>query len=451
METTYTDRYREELSEIFSSILKIDTKFCGNKKRARSDFEKGLISEDILKRVEEADYHTVLDGDASPYALVEEERKLVVRFTSLSEDGSLYLNDINEKFNDLVGRMDAVADTVKIYFKYYNMSLKEFREEVAIMMSEKFSEKKTSIEDRMQALKNELGSNASKNDKYKALEEQLKGLDEEEENVLNNVRKSSFDVLMEFIIRKYSLNEDYYRWFRVRKNKENQKNGIVPEDSTEVMLEEQNNIRRLNESTIIYKDLDDKLKDTQRMINEFAVESLAITTDIGRRLSLNPHYSKKECYELFQKFFELAIFFDYCASYCEESSVINSFEIFNKFYERKFVNAKSVDPNEFKFKLIEDVLQHYIRKAKIYSQLLAERKVDVENWYDRLSYSSDELAIMVRNTNDYAADINDNKAYLDGYLSIDMLDRLYISLNEYFDFISKKEKTSFTFKKDNEQ
>ena len=90
METTYTDRYREELSEIFSSILRIDTKFCGNKKRARSDFEKGLISEEVLKRVEEADYHTVLDGDASPYALSDEDRKVVIRFTSLSEDGSLY-------------------------------------------------------------------------------------------------------------------------------------------------------------------------------------------------------------------------------------------------------------------------------------------------------------------------------------------------------------------------
>ena len=450
METTYTDRYREELSEIFSSILRIDTKFCGNKKRARSDFEKGLISEEVLKRVEEADYHTVLDGDASPYALSDEDRKLVIRFTSLSEDGSLYLNDINEKFNELVGRMDAVADTVKIYFKYYNMSLKEFREEVAIMMSEKFSKKKTAIEDKMQALKNELGSNASKNDEYKALEEQLKNLDEEEENVLNNVRKSSFDVLMEFIIRKYSLNEDYYRWFRVRKNKENYNNGIVPEDSTEVMLEEQNNVRRLNESAAIYKDLDDKLKDTYRIISEFSVEALSIPTSIGRRLSLSPNYSKKECYELFQNFFELAISFDYCASFCEENGIINSFEVFNKIYERLFANAKSVDPNEFKTKLIEDVLQHYVRKSKIYSQLLAERKVDLENWYDRLSYSSNKLAIMVRNSNDYIADINDDNVYLDGYLSVDMLDRLYISLNEYFDFVSKKEKSSFTFKKDNE-
>jgi hypothetical protein len=48
------------------------------------------------------------------------------------------------------------------------------------------------------------------------------------------------------------------------------------------------------------------------------------------------------------------------------------------------------------------------------------------------------------------ADINDDNVYLDGYLSGDMLDRLYISLNEYFDFVSKKEKSSFTFKKDNE-
>ena len=217
------------------------------------------------------------------------------------------------------------------------------------------------------------------------------------------------------------------------------------------MLEEQNNVRRLNESASIYKDLDDKLKDTYRIISEFSVEALSIPTSIGRRLSLSPNYSKKECYELFQNFFELAIFFDYCASFCEENGIINSFEVFNKIYERLFANAKSVDPNEFKTKLIEDVLQHYVRKSKIYSQLLAERKVDLENWYDRLSYSSDKLAIMVRNSNDYIADINDDNVYLDGYLSVDMLDRLYISLNEYFDFVSKKEKSSFTFKKDNEQ
>lgn len=450
METTYTDRYKEELSEIFSSILRIDTRFCGNKKRAKSDFENGLISEEIYRKVEEADYHTVLDGEASPYALSDEDRNLVIRFTSLSEDGSLYLNDINEKFNDLIGRMDVVADTVKIYFKYYNMSLKEFREEVALMISEQFDNKKTNILTKMQALKSDLGEKADSNAEYKALEGKLKAIEEDEENVINNARKSSFDVLMAFIIRKYSLNEDYYKWFRVRKNKENQSNGIVPEDSTEVMLEEQNNVRRLNESSDIYKDLDDKLKDAYRIISEFSVESLGISTDIGRRLSLSQHYSKKECYQLFDKFFELAIFFDYCASFYEENGVINSYEVFNKFYERKFVNAKSVDPNEFKTILIEDVLAHYVRKAKIYAQLLAERKVDLENWYDRLSYSSDKLAIMTRNSNDYITDIADDRIYLEGYLSSDMLDRLYVSLNEYFDFISTKDKTSFTFRKDSE-
>lgn len=451
MEATYTDRYREELSEIFSSILRIDTRFCGNKKRAKSDFENGLISEETYRRVEEADYHTVLDGDASPYALSDEDRKLVIRFTSLSEDGSLYLNDINEKFNELIGRMDVVADTVKIYFKYYNLSLKELREEVVLMVSEQFDSKKTNILNKMETLKSELGGNTAGNNEYKALEDKLEAIEEDKENVINNVRKSSFDVLMAFVIRKYSLNEDYYKWFRVRKNKENHSNGIVPEDSNEVMLEEQNNVRRLNESFDIYKDLDDKLKDTYRIISEFSVEALGISTDIGIRLSLNPHYSKKECYQLFDKFFELAIFFDYCASFCDENSVINSYEVFNKFYERKFVNAKSVDPNVFKNVLIEDVLSHYIRKARIYAQLSMERKVDMDNWYDRLSYSSGKLAIMTRNSNDYIADINDDRVYLEGYLSSDMLDRLYVSLNEYFDYVSSKDKSSFTFKKDSEQ
>ena len=450
METTYTDRYKEELSDIFSSILKIDTNFCSNKKRAKSDFEQGLISEETLKRVEEADYHTILDGEASSYALSDEERNLVIRFTSLSKNGSLYLNDINDGFNDLIGRMDAVADTVKIYFKYYNMSLKELREEIATLVSEQFDKKKSDIIVKMQIIKSELGDKVDSDNEYKVLEAKLKEIDEIEANTLNNVRKSSFGVLMAFVIKKFSLNEEYYKWFRVRKNKDNSINGIIPQDSTEVMLEEQNNVRRLNDSVEIYKDLDDKLKDTHRIISEFSVESLAISTDIGRRLSLSPNYSKKECFLLFDKFFELAIFFDYCASFYDECTIINSYEVFNKFYEKKFVNAKSVDPNEFKTKLIEDVLSHYIRKAKIYAQLLEERKVDVENWYDRLSYSSDKLAIMTRNSNDFIADNNDNTVYLDGYLSSDMLDRLYISLNEYFEYINAKSKSSFTFKKDNE-
>lgn len=447
MEATYTDRYREELSDIFSSILKIDTNFCSNKKRAKSDFEQGLISEETLKRVEEADYHTMLDGEASSYALSDEERNLVIRFTNLSESGSLYLNDINDSFNSLIGRMDAVSDTVKIYFKYYNMDLKQFRIEVANMVSEQFESKRAAIYEKLNVLKSESNEN---NDEYKALEAKLKEIDEIEEHTLNNVKKSSFDVLMAFIIKRFSLNEEYYKWFRVRKNKENSINGIIPQDSTEVMLEELNNVRRLNDSVEIYKDLDDKVKDTHRVISEFSVESLAISTDIGRRLSLSPNYSKKECFLLFDKFFELAIFFDYCASFYDECTIINSYEVFNKFYEKKFVNAKSVDPNEFKTKLIEDVLSHYIRKAKIYAQLLAERKVDVENWYDRLSYSSDKLAIMTRNSNDFIADNNDNTVYLEGYLSSDMLDRLYISLNEYFEYINAKSKSSFTFKKDNE-
>lgn len=449
METTYTDRYREELSEIFSSILKIDTKFCANKKRAKSDFEKGLISEELLKRVEEADYHTILDGDVLPYALSEDERKLVVRFTNLSDDGSLYLNDINEKFNDLVGRMDEVAAAVKVYFKYYNMSLKEFRIEVASILEEQFSKKKEVIIKRIKTLEKELGNNYENNSEYKELTASLKEIEENEVGVLNNLKAASFDVLMTFICQKYSLNPDYYKWFRVRKNKENQSNGIAPTDPTDAMLEEQHNVRRFGESAEIYKDIDDKLKDTYRIITEFSVESLGITTDIGRRLSLSSQYSRKECFQLFDNFYELAIFFDYCASFCEESSVINSFEVFNKFYDRKFVNARSVDPNVFKMVLIEDVLSHYQRKAGIYAKLLAERKVDLEEWGIRLQDSSDRVAIMVRNSSDYIADINDNTNYLDGYLSSDMLDRLYVSLNEYFEYESKNKKADYTFKKDN--
>ena len=219
MVTTYEDRYREELSDIFSRILKIDTCFGNAKKRAMSDFKKGLISEEVYNTVSQANYHTVLEGEAAPYAISEEDRAIVLRFVSLTEDGSLYLSDINDSFNDLVGRMDNVTNSVKTYFHYYDMDLETLKKSVIDIMLERYSEKKMRIQIDIDVLKEQLNGDVQNNEEYKALVDKYAKIEEDEKAVCDKVNNAPYETLMEFIHKKFSLVENYYKWFRVRKNK----------------------------------------------------------------------------------------------------------------------------------------------------------------------------------------------------------------------------------------
>ena len=61
METAYVDRYREELSDIFSKLVHIDIYFGNTKKKALADYEKGLISEEVYKEVNKSETETTIN------------------------------------------------------------------------------------------------------------------------------------------------------------------------------------------------------------------------------------------------------------------------------------------------------------------------------------------------------------------------------------------------------
>ena len=152
MEAAYVDRYREELSDIFSKLVHIDIYFGSMKKKALADYEKGLISEAVYKEVNNATYRTVLKGDAQAYALPEDDRLLVLRYVGDSDVTALYLNDISNSFNALMEKMDLVAYSVKTYHKYYSMDIETLRASVLEMVNRQFEEKKEAIEVEMKEI-----------------------------------------------------------------------------------------------------------------------------------------------------------------------------------------------------------------------------------------------------------------------------------------------------------
>lgn len=431
MVTTYEDRYREELSDIFSRILKIDTYFGNAKKRAKSDFEKGLISEEVYNMVSQANYHTVLDGEAEPYAISEEDRAIVLRFASLTEDGSLYLSDINDSFNDLVGRMDSVANSVKTYFHYYDMDIETLKKSIIDIMLERYREKKMRVQLDIDVLKEQLDGDFQNNEEYKALLAKYAQIEEDEKVVCDNVNKASYATLMEFIHKKFSLVENYYKWFRVRKNKEDVSNGLVDITSFDLVSRENELAQDTKVQLADVSDIDVKLKEAYELGMNFAMEAAKIDNNIGMRLSLSPKYSKQECFLLFDKFYGIAVFFDYCTKYAEEGKFLSSDDVFNKFYASKFGELKSVDPNIFRAVLIEDVINYYASKANKYKSEIEAKKGTLDGSLDNLMQVSSNALIASKKESDILMDLNDDTDYLLGYVPADMQDLLYESLKEY--------------------
>lgn len=449
MVTTYEDRYREELSDIFSRILKIDTCFGNAKKRAMSDFKKGLISEEVYNTVSQANYHTVLEGGAAPYAISEEDRAIVLRFASLTEDGSLYLSDINDSFNDLVGRMDNVANSVKTYFHYYDMDLETLKKSVIDIMLERYSEKKMRIQIDIDVLREQLNGEVQNNEEYKALVDKYAKIEEDEKAVCDKVNNASYETLMEFVYKKFSLVENYYKWFRVRKNKEDVNSGLVDATSFGLVSRENELVQDTKVQLDDISDTDIKLKEAYELGMIFAMEAAKIDNNIGMRLSLSPKYNKQECFLLFDKFYRIAVFFDYCTKYAEEGKFLSSDDVFNKFYVSKFGDQKSVDPNVFRAVLIEDVVMHYSSKANKYKSEIEAKKGTLDSALDSLTQVNSDAVIASKKESDILMDLNDDTDYLLGYVPADMQDLLYESLKEYFAHMKQYGSGDTTFVKKN--
>ena len=449
MVTAYEDRYKDELSDIFSRILKIEAYFGNAKKRAKSDFEKGLISEEVYRAVSEANYHTVLEGDASSYAISEEDRALVLKFVSLTEDGDLYLGDINDSYNNLIGRMDNVANSVKTYFYYYDMDLETLKKNVLDMMLEHYSEKKLKLQIDIDVLSSQLNGDVQGNEEYQKLLAKYKQVEEDEKVIRNNVNNASYDTLMEFINKKFGLVENYYKWFRVRKNKEDVSNGLVDVNSFGLVSTENELVNETRTQIASIEETDINLKEAYELGMVFATEAVKIDNNIGVRLSLNPKYTKQECFMLFDKFYETAIFFDYCTMYAEEGKFLSNADVFNKFYIKKFGDQKSVDPNVFRAALIEDVISYYCSKARKLKSDIATKKSVLDSTINSFAQINSEAIIASKRENDILTDLNDETDYLLDYLPVDMQDLLYESLKEYFKYIKQYGSGDTQFSKKN--
>lgn len=445
MTKAYTDRYKDDLSELFSEIFRIDSKFCVSKRNAKSDYENGLITLETLKMVEGANYDTILNGEAGLYSLTEDEKKFVKKIINCL-DGNLYLNDVNDAYNILLSRMNIVADAVKLYFKFYNKSLKELRISVSVMVQSEYSKKKDKLITKMGTLKKKLGEEYFNDEEYKSLYSKLNEYKKQEKEILADVENSSCDILMEFVCKFYSIDEKFFKWFRVRNNKEKCNNGILPEDSAHTMLEHEDAIRRYEKEAESYSSIENKIKDIQTIINSFSVEISNIENSNGKKF-LIPYYTKKQCFLMFVKFCKIPIFLDYCSSFLEENVVTDNYSIFNKFYEKKFGDAKVVKSSKFKDKLVGDVLSYYQRQLIFYSGLLKAKKVTLDGCSFKVNETSDRLSIIVRNNKDFMSDINDDTDYIAGFLANDMLDILYVSLNEYFDYERNNIKSDYSYKK----
>lgn len=431
MEAAYVDRYREELSDIFSKLVHIDIYFGNTKKKALADYEKGLISEEVYKEVNNATYRTVLKGDAAAYALPEDDRLLVLRYVGDSDVTALYLNDISNSFTELIQKMDLVAYSVKMYHKYYSMDIETLRASVLEMVNRQFEEKKEAIEAQMKEMLENGEGNVYESPTYKALQARLVGLNDSQEMTGTNIMLLPYENLINFIVKRFDLNENYWNWYRVRENQENYSYRAESSLPFEKVLYTDTTIIDLNDGLLSYDQIMNKLVESYQLFNQFATQ-VAMINNV-RKVIVNRKCNKKECLSIFTKFYQLPVFCDYIASYAVgDTTEINSTQVFEIFFAKHFGDAKSVDYEEFRTTLIKEVFQHYQARIDKYTKLLEESKLALEGKVGAVRSANDSSIDSVKLLNDLTIDSIDEKDYLGDAIPRAERDRLYHSLREYF-------------------
>lgn len=448
MEATYVDKYREELSDIFSQIVKIDIYFGNMKKRALADYEQGLISKEVYEQVVNATYNTVLTGEAAKYGLSEEDRLLVVRYANNSDVEALYLEDLSNSFTKLIDRMDTVAYSVKTFQKYYSMDVETLRASVLEIVNKHYEDKKLSIEAQMKVLATDTsgGGLVYESEPYRSLQAQLEGLTEAQSMMVTNVEGASYETLINYIIKNFKINMKYWNWYRTRDNKEEYANRAESNVPVASVLVVDDKITDLNSEVMSYHQVNSKLIETYQLFNQFA-QQVAMINNV-RKTIVNRKCNKKECLSIFHKFFEIPVFCDYIASYAVGGvTEVNSSEVFELFYAKHFGDAKSVDYEEFRLTVIKEVFQHYIDKIAKYTKMLADSKLSLEQGISDVRSANNRSIDSVRLLNDLTCDSIDDVDYLGDAIPLDERDRLFYSLKDYFKVISTgNDALSKTFK-----
>lgn len=435
METAYVDRYREELSDIFSRIVKIEIYFGNMKKKAKSDFEQGLISEKVYKEVISATYRTILSEEAKEYALDEDDRLLVLKYASNPDVEALYLDDLNTSFTKLIERMDDVAYSVKTYHKYYSMDVETLRSNVLELVTAHYEEKKLRIESEMRELTKSGDSSTYDSEAYKALQASLDGINDAQDMMVSNVMVASYEVLINYIVKKFNINENYWNWYRVRNNQEEYAQRADTSVPFESVLKVDGVISDLNEELLSYDQVVNKLTESYQLFNQFA-QDVALINNV-RKVIVNRKCNKKECLSIFAKFYQLPVFCDYIASYAVgDVTEINSNEVFELFYAKHFGDAKAVDYEEFRLTVIKEVFEHYKARIAKYTEMLQSSRLGLEQGVSAIRSANNASVDSVRLLNDLTIDSIDETDYLGDTIPREERDRLYFSLKEYFKVIS---------------
>ena len=440
----YEDQYREQLSERFSEILRIDSVFHGMKTKAEQDYNAGRIDKDVYQEVMNATYFTPLSSRCKNYAIPERNRLLVLKYGKFLNSGELSLTDLESSYLEIVGRLDNVANSVKGYYSFYNLSLEELREKVLdfvrTLTLEKIAELKGKIkvlEDKEKALKPEERAQSILGIGIKQYKKDIVKIENDEKNIINSVLAADHDTLMHYVCTKTSINERFYKWYRVRKNKEKVKNGEYKTVEISGLNGSRVNAVACRESIKTSEDLIKHIVEVNGWITDFATRSATVTNDIGKRHGMSRLYSKEECFRLFKKFYDIDTFLNYLPSYLDNDNSLSDVDIFKIFYLENFLDYKKVDPDKFRMVLIKSVLEYYNSLILKYSSVLRNMIGKASARIDEVVEDNVKVTSNVVIMRDAIGDLTDETDYLNGYLTKEEEEELYDSLNKYFEEMDK--------------
>lgn len=440
----YEDQYREQLSERFSEILRIDSAFHGMKNMAEQDFNAGIIDKDTYQEVMNANYFAPLSSRCSKYVIPERNRLLVLKYGKFLKSGELSLGDLETSYLEIVERLDNVANSVKGYYSFYNLSLEELREKVLEFVKtltlEKIEELKSKIkvlEDKVKELKPEERAKSILGIEIKQYKREIAKLENDEKNIINSVVAADHDTLMRYVCTKTSINERFYKWYRVRKNKEKVKNGEYKVVEISGLNGSRVSAVACRESINTAEDLIKHIVEVNGWITDFATSSSTITNDIGKRHGISRLYTKEECYRLFKKFYDIDSFLNYLPSYLDNDSSLSDVDIFKIFYLENFLDYKKVDPDKFRMVLIKSVLDYYNSLVLKYSSVLKSMISKASSRINEVVEDNVKVTSGVVIMRDALRDLTDETDYLNGYLTKEEEEELYESLNKYFEEMEK--------------
>lgn len=233
-ERNFFNNYEDYLNDLQDKLFRIQIRYNECQSWAFMDYEKGLLSADDYKKINNCRMDTFIEGVNSKYVLSREEVDFVVKYGEVDTNGILLKTILKSELLDRLALLKEIFRSVVIfsYFESFDGITKrmKFKEDVVSTFGKQREDSLTFIE-RMKKVR---GANYQNSPHYKREAEKLENANKALK-FAEQIITFDDEYLTRLLSSYYGIKYRYYDWYRKMSLKEENDNGFVYQEHLGLM------------------------------------------------------------------------------------------------------------------------------------------------------------------------------------------------------------------------